>query len=359
MLAVLRSTCPFPTIDSEGSLRDGLNIAQPKRCHKCGNRSCRQQLEGSHAPLEHHVCEFGYSLIRLQTQYGPLLVNGVFVPFHNHKMDAPTRKAHRSQKVTWEQANLYAGLLESAQQHIGVDIAERVNEAAAGLHDIRTAVNVILRNAEAIVSALPGYDDYQRIEGADPPLKALLKSVNLLSSRLNFVSILSNPDAAKYGQPRPTPVYRVFDRFVHLFEQEAARKKVRIRMDGPSFAMPRLHDSFDTIPLVLLDNAVKYATPQTEIGVKVNDTGDPSAPCIATVESIGPLISADHQEAIFQRGFRAPQAKEIASSGSGLGLYIARIVAEANRCTIHYTGRRFNAGAEGGSNTFTVRVGAL
>lgn len=360
MLAILRSACPFPNIDSEGELRDGLNIAQPKRCHRCASKSCRQEIgRAGTERLAHRICEFGYSLIHIRTRYGPLLINGVVVPFQNTKMDAPTRKANRSQKVPWEKATAYAKLLDVGESHIQDEIGRKVKEAVAGIHDIKTAVNVVFRNAEALIAGLPGYTDADRIDGAAPSLKALLKSVNLLNSRLNLASIVANPEAASYGQPRRTPVYKLFHLMVRLFEEEAARRSVRVKMAGQSFNSAMLHDSFETIPLVLLDNAVKYATPGSEIVVRVNDSGAAAQPCVASVESIGPLISAEHQSAIFERGFRAPQAKEIASSGSGLGLYIAQIVAVANKCTIEYQGKAFRDGAEGGANVFTVRVGSL
>jgi hypothetical protein len=132
------------------------------------------------------------------------------MPFHNTKMDAPTRKANRSQKVSWEQASAYAALLAAAEGRIHDEIGRKAKEAIAGLHDIKTAVSVVFRNTEAIMRNLQGYDDGEKIENADPALKGLLKSVNLLNSLLNLASIIANPDSASFGQPRRTPVYKLF-----------------------------------------------------------------------------------------------------------------------------------------------------
>lgn len=360
MLDILRSTCPFPTISPEGDLKDGQNIAQPKKCLKCAAKSCRSLFKAVNDDgLRHAVCEHSYSVMRLPTRHGPMLINGVFVPFQNTVMDAPARKANRSQKVTWEQARGYAALMGAAEQRIQAEIGQQVKDAVAGLHDIKTAVSVVFRNAEAIIYSLPGFDDADKIDHADPSLKALLKSVNLLNSRLNLVSIVANPESASYGQPRPTRVYRLFHLMARLFEAEAVRRNVRITMAGQSHSSAMLHDSFETIPLVLLDNAVKYATAGSEIVVRVNDTNRPAQPCTAVVESIGPAIPPEHRAAVFERGFRAPQAKAAVSSGSGLGLYIAKIVADANNCKLQYSARVFRSGAEGGANCFTVMVGTL
>lgn len=237
MLEVLRNSCPFPTIDDTGELRDGLNVAQPKRCRKCSHKSCREHLKNK-APERvcYEQCEVGYSLLLIPTKFGTLLVNGVHVPFHNNAMDAKAKKANRSQKVTWEQAAAYAQSLESSTKHILGAIQREVQETVAGLHDINTAISLVFRNAEGLIRGLPGYDDHDRIENAEPNLKRLLKSVSLIKSRLDLVSLIANPESASYGQPRSTPVYKVFHRMVRLFEEEAARRHLRINMRGQSLA---------------------------------------------------------------------------------------------------------------------------
>src|SRR2546427_10465701 len=100
MLDVIRHTCPFPTIDAEGELHDGLFIGQARRCTRCATCSCKHRLvekEGT-AP-RHAVCEFGFSTVIVPTRFGNLLLNGLFVPFQNEKMVPASRKANLSQMV--------------------------------------------------------------------------------------------------------------------------------------------------------------------------------------------------------------------------------------------------------------------
>lgn len=293
MIRLLRKVCPFPTIDADGELLNGLSISQPRKCLKCRAKPCRETLRACERATEpsHGTCEYGYSVIALPTSYGPLWINGVHVPFLNDVMGAPMRKVNRSQKIPWERVRAFAGALSSASAIIQQQIHEQTRESVAGLHDIQTAVGVVLRNAEAIVSSLPGYDDHERIENASPPLKALLKSVNLLDSRLTLASLIANPVSAQYGQPHRTPVYRLFHLMVRLFEQAAASKGVRLTMAGESFNELMLFDSFQTLPLVLIDNAIKYSSRHKEVVVFVKDLGKDQ--CEATVESRGPLVPLD------------------------------------------------------------------
>lgn len=358
MLGILRKTCPFPTIDEEGTLFDGLSIAQPLKCRKCVKKSCRQQLaKSSDRAVLHDACEYGYSVVSIPTTYGSMWVNGVFVPFQNTAMDAKMRKANKSQKTPWEQVIRYAAALQGATAAIQAELREHTADAVAGLHDIKTAVGIVLRNAEAIVSKLPGYDDYERIENADSSLKSLLKSVNLLDSRLKLGALVANPDSASYGQKRQTPVYKLFHRMVRLFEEIASRRRLRLRMDGISHNRLLLYDSIETLPLVLIDNAIKYAEESTEIIVKVDDVFSRSDACIAQVESFGPIVPEADRAEIFKRGFRSVTAMTMASSGSGLGLFIARIVADANRCQISYSAQPVSANVSVGRNVFTVHLG--
>lgn len=77
---------------------------------------------------------------------------------------------------------------------------------------------------------------------------------------------------------------------------------------------------------VLLDNAIKYTAPDTAIelvGKKASEGGVEFA-----VIDHGPALPADEIAHLGERGFRGRAAEGIA--GSGLGLYMARAVAEAH-----------------------------
>ncbi len=150
-------------------------------------------------------------------------------------------------------------------------------------------------------------------------------------------------------------VYRVFHRMVRLFEEEATRRRLRINIRGQSQATPRLFDSFETLPLVLIDNAIKYGTANTDVIVTVFDL-QISGGCSVSVESSGDVVQPEHRERIFERRFRTPGARRTASSGSGLGLYVGQIVAKANRCEIVYEARDVHGDGSIGKNVFLLTV---
>jgi signal transduction histidine kinase len=93
---------------------------------------------------------------------------------------------------------------------------------------------------------------------------------------------------------------------------------------GDSHALHRLF-------LILIDNAVKYTPAGGSIIVGLKRS-DPSA--VAEFRDTGIGISADDLPNIFDRFYRADKARSREFGGVGLGLSIARWVAEAHRGSI-------------------------
>lgn len=112
-----------------------------------------------------------------------------------------------------------------------------------------------------------------------------------------------------------------------LDRSSASLDTERIKADIPADLPPALidPDKFERILLNLLTNALKYSYPQTEIIVRASAAGDEA---IVSVSDCGPGIAADDLPHIFDRFYRAKGSA--AAEGSGLGLYIARMLVEAH-----------------------------
>ena len=99
---------------------------------------------------------------------------------------------------------------------------------------------------------------------------------------------------------------------------------------------------------VLLDNALKYATPQGTVWVELRPNG---RTCILSVASPGEPISREDLKNIFKRFYRADKARSMNGS-YGLGLSIAESVVEAHKGKIW-------AQSSNGYNTFYVQLPAV
>jgi len=102
---------------------------------------------------------------------------------------------------------------------------------------------------------------------------------------------------------------------------------------------PALHRLF----LVLLDNALKFSHPGSEVILKVENVDSMIA---VTIEDFGIGISENDLPHIFERFYRADQART--GSGYGLGLSLAKSITRVHGASIevHST--------EGAGSRFTV-----
>ena len=116
-----------------------------------------------------------------------------------------------------------------------------------------------------------------------------------------------------------------------------------IRIQGDS-------DKIRQILLILLDNAVKYTPPGGIINMSLIRQGNEA---ILSIQDSGPGIPPDHLPHIFDRFYRVDKARSRAMGGSGLGLSIAKWVAEAHRGSIQVNSK-MNKGT-----TFTVKLPAM
>jgi K+-sensing histidine kinase KdpD len=335
---------------------DGFIFRQPRRCRKCHDTSCWDYTTDvtDHAP-HHFGCPKGISLVVFPFPDGPLLCNGIIVEELNRHCPSRVKKDNQEQLVSWEVAKSWHRAVNSFEPMLAHVADAKTREAILGLHDVKTAVSLITRNAEALIRTLPGETDDERIECAAPPLKSLLKSVELLHARLAMSSIAANPEAASHGRQHPTPIYRVFHRMVRLFEEIAHSSGKLIRMDGSSFSSPMAFDSFDVLAIVLVDNAVKYCDRNGQVVVAAQDVTDGVE---VSVSNPGVLVPNQERERIFNKGYRAGPAAGLASSGSGLGLYIANLIAQAHGFKIRYDGSPNPSNGKAGINTFSFVVPA-
>lgn len=346
--------CPYPHIDEQGHFADGLSIPQPRICVKCKNRECWSHIDQKAGTnLVHGVCPKGMSLVLFKFPVGSILCNGLIVNVQNSLCPPIVRKKFRSHKVGWEELSGWHRKLTQVLPALEDATERKVKEAIHGLHDVKTAVSLVTRNAEAIIATLPGDSDEEKIENAQNDLKALLKSVQLLHTRLSASSILANPEAASHGQKHSTPIHKVCFKMVRLFQEHAAKRRARIKMTGTSYAAPKCYDSFETIPLILIDNAVKYSDENREIIVNVQDV---AGYVNLRVESFGTLVPESMRQTIFNREVRGPDSNRRVSRGSGLGLFIANIVAKAHGYEIKYECVASNESGTTGKNIFSCSI---
>lgn len=109
----------------------------------------------------------------------------------------------------------------------------------------------------------------------------------------------------------------------------------------------------------LIDNAVKYAYPRTEIRVDASVEGQIA---VINIHNEGIELLSSDTERIFEYGYRATAAQDVYAPGTGIGLYVAREIVEFHDGTLTANpsrrGRVIN-GVNHYLTTFTVMLPLL
>lgn len=95
-------------------------------------------------------------------------------------------------------------------------------------------------------------------------------------------------------------------------------------------------ESIKIIINILLENAVKYAQPNSEILVSLKKEGGRP---ILKVFNLGSNVPAEDSQRIFDRFYRAESSRSRDCGGSGLGLAIAKSISDANKWKISAVSR--------------------
>jgi len=137
------------------------------------------------------------------------------------------------------------------------------------------------------------------------------------------------------------------DRVLPAAEQRA----IEIAVEEPPGRLTVVGDRRQLVSAVtnLLDNAVKYSEPGSEIDVRARTDG---TWVDVTVRDHGIGIPRRDLERIFERFYRVDRARSRETGGTGLGLAIVRHVASNHRGEVRVESR------EGVGSTFTLRLPA-
>jgi heavy metal sensor kinase len=211
--------------------------------------------------------------------------------------------------------------LETSFNRITQFTADASHELRTPLALMRTTTEVSLRTSQSVA-------DYREAQ------QEVLAELEKTSSLVEKLMLLARADAG-VETLQHTPVNlaeclhdackdgKILADAKQLTFTEAI-KSSELFVEGDSHALHRLF-------LILIDNAVKY-TPtggSITVGLMRNDTS-----VVAEFRDTGIGIGADDLPNIFERFYRADKARSREFGGVGLGLSIARWVAEAHRGSI-------------------------
>jgi two-component system, OmpR family, heavy metal sensor histidine kinase CusS len=235
------------------------------------------------------------------------------------RLDVPT-SGDELQRLS-ETLNRMLGRLEASFNRITQFTADASHELRTPLALMRTTTEVSLRTSQTVADYREAQED---VLAELEKTSSLVEKLMLLARADAGVETLQHVpvnlaeclrDACKDGKILADANQLTFTEDIESSE---------LFVEGDSHALQRLF-------LILLDNAVKYTPSGGSIRVGLKRSDDS---VVAEFRDTGIGITAEDLPNIFDRFYRADKARSREFGGVGLGLSIARWVAEAHRGSI-------------------------
>ncbi len=210
-------------------------------------------------------------------------------------------------------------------------------------HELQTPLTILQGEIEVALRAPRTPDEYRRV------LTSALEESARIASLVEGLLLLSRADAGVLRMDHQ-PVD-----LAHLVAEVRAHIQVLADARGVTLDLGLLtpmtiqgdRQHLRRLLLNLVDNSIKYTPAAGRVTLALHKDG---AWAVLCVSDTGIGLTPEERERIFQRFYRTPAAVSRGEEGSGLGLCIARSIAEAHGGYIQVDS------AEGHGSTFTVRL---
>ena len=215
--------------------------------------------------------------------------------------------------------------------------------SADASHELQTPLTVLKGEIEVGLRSPRRPEEYQAI------LRSALEETDRIARLVEGLLLLSRSDAGVLRMDRrPVNLKNLIEDVLKEVQPLAGSHAVQLRT-GPMepAQVPGDPDRLRRLILNLVDNGIKYTPPggSVEISLRTDEKW-----ALLRVSDTGIGISEEDQEEIFRRFYRTAGARAQGGSGAGLGLAIARSIAEA------HGGRIQVESAAGQGSRFTISL---
>jgi PAS domain S-box-containing protein len=200
----------------------------------------------------------------------------------------------------------------------------KTNFISLASHQLRTPLTAIRLYSQMIYDGLGGDLNDQQRAFLDTIIAATGTMNDLINTLLNITRIESGTIAVNAA---PTKLDEMVQQIFQQFVPEARDKGIRIHE-----RLPKGPCEVTTDPVLvrevftnLISNAVKYTPKGGSVLVSLKNT---AREFVFSVHDTGYGIPAEDQQYIFTKFFRAENVTKREESGSGLGLYLIKMLAE-------------------------------
>lgn len=194
-------------------------------------------------------------------------------------------------------------------------------------HDLRTPMTTIGGYIDGILDGtIPKSEQKHYLEIVSEEVKRLSR---LTSSLLSVMRLEESNQSVELTN---VEVWDMILNIMFNLEQRIEEKKIYIPdMDPQECEVKADRDMLHQVIYNLMDNAVKYTPMGGEINVSVTESEGWTS---ITVRNSGQGISEEEQPYVFERFYKTDKSRSIDKGGTGLGLYIVKMLTSAMGGTV-------------------------
>jgi heavy metal sensor kinase len=191
-------------------------------------------------------------------------------------------------------------------------------------HELRTPIAALKTGTEVILSKERTAEEYRKLHENN------LISLEKMTRMINDLLLLSRSDSVEnILHVKKFNLSNLLKELQNKFSVISDPKKVELSING----IPDIQINGDDVLLRrvfsnLLDNAIKYTSPNGRVCISLDDSEDE---IIARIEDSGIGISEDNLEKIFDRFYRVDPSRSREAGGTGLGLNISKNIVELHK----------------------------
>lgn len=322
----------FPFIHEE-NFYPSSKLEQNKTClSKCHQKDC---LTGFTNKTNNYTCSKGYNNVLAQIEGERYILNGLI--FRDNKEVPEGRKKVRIAHLTsLTEVNEFILKVQKISENIRMGIDDRMVKNLSMFHDFKSSMNIFFDCTQNIINSLPGTSFENKLESSSSSYKDLYNALELITSQLGMIDVVSNPKSITFGSTKSVNIYRMFDKYRILFNHHriVANKNLKFEINSNKIIRStNCFDSIEFIPLILLDNAIKYSSPHSTIVIEFYQG---YSDLKVSVKSIGTFVKDEDEKFLFDKFYRSPSAECHTQKGLGIGLWVAKNILKFHNSILTY-----------------------
>ncbi len=228
------------------------------------------------------------------------------------------------------------------------ELLKKINENKSDIisitaHQLRTSLSALKWIFRMFINEDVGKLTNEQSELAQ---KAYNSSERMLALVNDLLTLSYAEDASISYNIQKTDILYLVEQTIFEFSEETNKKGIGLIFLKPDISMPMINCDENMIRVVLqnlIENAIKYSNPGGKVFVSMKQKENDLQ---ISIHDTGIGIKDENKDNIFKKFFRAPNAVEKDSIGSGLGLFTTKSIIEKHR------GKIWFENVEGGGTTF-------